>query len=134
MSDALEIGGLRDLLSTFRELEPALARAWRAGLKEVGEPVRAAAAAKAEENISHIGASWARGSVGNVGAPWAQMRIGASVDTVYVAPKSRNSGGSKRKNLAGLLEKQMDDALAEKTPETVALIELMVDRLIDRYS
>lgn len=133
MADALEIGGLTDLLRTFRELPPELARAWRAGLKDVAEPVRVAAESNVETNVSHIGAVWARGSIGNAGAPWAQMRIGASVDTVYVAPRSRNRGGSKRPNLAGLLEKQMDDALEEKTPEVFARVELMVDRLIEEH-
>lgn len=131
--DPLDVGGLRDLVQTFRELVPALATAWRAELKEIAEPVRAAAEANAEDNIPHIGAAWARSSFGGTGAPWAQMRIGVSVDTVYIAPKARNKGGSKRKNLAGLLEKQMDDALEEKTPEIVARMGLMVDRLIERY-
>lgn len=122
MSDALEIGGLRDLQRTFRELEPALAKALRAELKDVGEPVRAAAQVDALRDIT------------NIGPVWSLMRIGTSPSKgIYVAPKSRNKGGSKRPNLAGLLEKAMDDAVEEKAPEVFARMELTVNRLIERY-
>jgi hypothetical protein len=128
MADAFEIGGLRDLLTTFRELEPALAKALRAELREVAEPVKG----RAEQNVG--------AKITNILSPtamvdWWQMRTGTSVDGVYVAPGRRGTRdpSRKRRNLAGLLETQMDAALEEKTPEIAGRMELMVDRLIERY-
>lgn len=129
---AIEVRGLRDLVQTFRELEPALARAWAGELLSVAEPVKERAQQLAGSEISHILSDTAE-------VDWWRMRIGVdrSRGIVYVAPNQRGikQGEGKRPNLAGLLEtRAMQPALDQKAPEIYARVELMVDRLIEHYT
>lgn len=127
---AIEVGGLRDLVRTFRELEPALARAWRAELLAVAEPVKVRAQQLAGLEITNLLSPTAE-------VDWWEMRVGVEArdGVVYVAPKQRGikQGAGKRPNLAGLLLAQMDRALDENVPVIEARVELMVDGLIERY-
>lgn len=111
------VRGLPELQRAFKRISKDLSKEMQAELKDVGEPVRAAAEQLAVENISHIGDRWSR------------MRLGVTSRSVYVAPKARRRRGSPRPNLAPLLATQMEAALAANEERVVAGLERMIDRL-----
>jgi len=114
----IRVQGLRELQIAFSETSAEMKKALRAELREVAEPVRVGAESLAMKEISHLGPGWSR------------MRIGTTLNTVYVAPKSHRQGGSPRPNLAGLLmDKAMQPALEEAEPEILAGLTLMLDRV-----
>ena len=63
------------------------------------------------------------------------MKVGVTTHTVYVVPRQRGSKGSgpqKRKEFGPLLfERAMEPALEEKTLQTVAAVEVALDRIYD---
>ena len=91
----------------------------------MAEPVRAEAA------------SLAASSIRNIGPDWSRMRVGLTVDTVYVAPRQRGikKGSRKRRNLAPLLmERAMVPALEHHTDEIERAFGQMLDRVADNFS
>lgn len=91
----------------------------------MAEPVRAEAA------------SLAASSIRNIGPDWSRMRVGLTVDTVYVAPRQRGNkkGSRKRRNLAPLLlERAMEPALDHHTGEIERAFGQMLDRVADNFS
>jgi hypothetical protein len=54
------------------------------------------------------------------------MRLGATMKGVYVAPKTRPHGGSKRPNLAGELMESMEGALDSKRDAVYAEVDALV--------
>lgn len=63
----------------------------------------------------------------NIGAPWSEFKIGATVKGVYVAPKRRNRGGTRRPNLAGLLRTVMQEAVDANAEHVQAELDAMID-------
>ncbi len=118
---SVKVHGLRELNRTFTKMGKEVQKETRNQLREVGEPVRAAAERLAAAEIR------------NLGDRWGQMRLGVTTKLVYVAPKARPRGGSPRPNLAGLLLQRAMLPAVERNEETVVLaLEHMLDRLADR--
>lgn len=126
--EGVRVEGLRELQRGLKNVGSDFSKKLRGELRAAGESVRSLAESKAESNIRNIGASWARGSLRNVGAPWARMRVGVTATMVYVAPMSRNQGGSPRPNLGGLLmTRALIPAADERQDETLLAVEHLLD-------
>jgi hypothetical protein len=110
----IEIKGQKELEVAFLELRKEVFLELKAELLHAGEQVRGEAQTRAAFEIT------------NIGPRWQQMRIGATVKGVYVAPKTRPHGGSKRPNLAGELMESMEGALDAKRDEVYAEVDAMV--------
>jgi hypothetical protein len=110
----IEIKGQKELEMAFLELRKEVFLELKAELLHAGEQVRTEAQARAGFEIT------------NIGPRWQQMRIGATVKGVYVAPKTRPHGGSKRPNLAGELMESMEGALDAKRDAVYAEVDAMV--------
>lgn len=90
----------------------------REGLQEAAEPVRSTAE------------SYAFGGIRNIGHDWGRMRVGFSGGVVYVAPATRNSGGSPRPKFGTLLlAEAMMPALEREAPRVEEKLGEMLDRL-----
>lgn len=87
----IHVKGQKELERAFKQLRKEVLQDLRPTLLRLAEPVRATAETLAVQEIENIGDQWGR------------MRIGATVKGVYVAPRSKNRGGSRRPNLSGLL-------------------------------
>src|SRR5215471_4605559 len=92
---------------TFLGMKPALL--------QIAGNVRADAHTRADDEIT------------NIGAPWSEFKIGATVKGVYVAPKRRNRGGTRRPNLAGLLRTVMEQTVDENAERVRAELDAMID-------
>lgn len=121
----IRVQGLRELNSAFGRLSAQLKAEIKGELSAAAEPVRARASDLASSEIR------------NIGDLWSQMRVGVTTSLVYVAPKQRRKRGHAgpryaRPNLAPLLmNRAMQPALDEKTPEVVSLLDVMLGRLSD---
>ena len=89
---AVVVRGYSGLMRAFAQAERDVKLGLRHGLRDVAQPI----AGTAEE--------LARSRITNIGDQWPRMRVGVTQKVVYVAPRQRNKGGSKRRNLAGLLD------------------------------
>lgn len=114
----IAIEGLSELQRDLRKYNTDLKKELKTTLAAAAEPIRVRAQSLAAASISHIGPTW------------QQMRIGVITSGVYLAPKTRGKGGSKRPNLAGLL---MDDAMQPAVDSgadaVMAALEVMLDAL-----
>ncbi len=114
----VRVQGLRELDRALNAYAKDAQKGMRKDLRVVAEPVRAMAEQLAVGNISNIGAAWSR------------MRIGVTSRAVYVAPKSRNAGGSPRRNVGTLLmERAMQPALDRNTDEVIRGMEHILDTI-----
>lgn len=83
----------------FRVADKTLSRELRKGLRDSAEPVRSDAEMLAGTRISNMGAPASADA-----QDWRRMRVGVTRTSVYVAPRSRASSGSrKRRNLFDLM-------------------------------
>jgi len=115
---AVDVQDYRALMRAFARADKTIQKEVKSELKGAAEPVRSDAERIAVESISHIG------------LPWSRMRVGITRRSVYVAPRRRNKGGSKRKNLAGLLMGEaMIPALERNEGETVARVNKAIDEM-----
>lgn len=99
-------------------------RELRGELKSIGEPIRSDAQ------------SLALAGIRNVGIPWAEMRVGLSVDTVFVVPARKSRGGKsvKRPNLGRLLmEKALEPALARNHDRIADDVDAALGRVVARF-
>lgn len=88
----VRVEGLAELQRAFGVANKTLARELRKGLRESAEPVKADAEVLASTRIRNMTSSWSR------------MRVGVTRTSVYVAPRSRATSGSrKRRNLFDLM-------------------------------
>ena len=89
----VQVRGLFDLNRELLAASRGVRVGTRKALLDLAAPVRSDAS------------SLARVTIPRIGLAWSQMRVGATVDTVYVAPvqRGRRSGRRKRPNLAPLL-------------------------------
>lgn len=112
----IQVKGAAELEAAFLSLRREVLTELRPALREIGELVRADAERKADSGISHIGPAWGR------------MRLGVTLESVYITPRSRRQGGSPRPNLAGLLmDRAMQPALDENQEAAVARLDLLVE-------
>ncbi len=119
----VKVHGLKELNRAFARASKDARREVRHVEGEIAEPVRRDAESLASREISHIGTQW------------SAMRIGVTRKSIYVAPKRRNRGGSKRPNLAGLLmDKAMQPALKKNQDNIEARVELALDKLADHFN
>jgi hypothetical protein len=120
--EGVEVQGLRDFYRALGTLERGTQAALRQGLLEGAEPVRVRAQSLAASQIR------------NMTSDWSKMKVGATAAAlVYVAPKARRKGGSKRPNLAGLLMKRaMRPALRQKQHEVERAVARAMSKAIHR--
>lgn len=121
-ASAIKIDGLAQFQKTLKSCERDVRLGVKASLRAAAEPVRVEAERLAPQEIK------------NVGPDWSQMRVGLTTSVLYVAPKQRTSSqqGRKRRNMAGLLGRVLDDALESKSSEAEGLIEKALDDILER--
>jgi hypothetical protein len=116
---AIRVRGLRELNRAFARADRKLRLEKNDALKRAAEPVRADAEAMAVAGISRIG------------VPWSRMRVGVTMQVVYVAPKqraSRANGRLRRPKLAPLLmDRAMQPALDRNRDEVVRRVDALLD-------
>lgn len=124
------VKGLRDVNAAFAHTDREIRLGWRAGMRQVAEPVRRDAEASALTGIRNMSAS----------PRWARMRVGVTRQMVYVAPRQRGvrtagDRGLARPNLAGLLmSRAMQPALDRHEQEVNANFERLLDRVADDFN
>jgi hypothetical protein len=117
-SAVVEIEGLREFQRNLQKINRGAAGAVRKGLRTAAEPAR--------RNVE----THAVKSIRNIGPQWSRMRIGAPAGSIYIAPKSRNRGGSPRPNLSRLLlNEAMIPGVGEKRKEFLRQVGKEFDRL-----
>jgi len=108
----VRVEGLRELQHAFAVADKTLARELRKGLRESAEPVRADAEMLAGTRIR------------NMTEEWSRMRVGVTRTSVYVAPRSRNRGGRKRRNLFDLMTgRSLEPALNANVEEVTSRLD-----------
>lgn len=113
----VHIKGKAELEAAFADLRREVLLGMKPELIALGERVKQEAISRAPDEIS------------NIMGRWGQFRIGISVRNpmVYVAPKVRRRSGSPRPNLAGMLDKVMQESAEHHQEELVAGFEALVD-------
>lgn len=124
MAGEVRVAGLKELNRALKRTSKDVRLGIRKELRAVAEPVRSDAETLAFARISHIG------------VPWSRMRVGVTLDTVYVAPRqrgvgSRGSSSRRRPRLAGLL---MDKAMRPALDYHADQIEDRVDDMLGRVA
>lgn len=112
--------GLPELRRAFRAADRALDRELVKGLRRSAEPVRADAEVLAGSSIRNMGPP------GPGAQDWRRMRVGVTKDTVYVAPRSRSRGATKRRrrNLFDLMTgRSLEPALDANVDEVVERVD-----------
>lgn len=108
MADAVQVQGLRDLVTAFRVASKEVARDVRTAIEQAGEPIRQDAQQLVRTQISGM----ARSRI-----PWWEIRTGIQRSTIgYIVPQQRGvktRGGERRRrpNLAPLIAEQEQAAL-----------------------
>jgi hypothetical protein len=122
------VTGLRELSAAFAHAERQTRLGFRAGLRDVAEPVRRDAEQLALSAIPRMSASPA----------WSRMRTGVTRSLVYVAPRKRGTRGRtprSRPNLADLLmDKAMEPALERHANEIEGRMEQFMDHIADDFN
>lgn len=126
MAGAIEVVGLKELERGLHAINRDVDRELRDGLRVIAQPVASLAGQLAGREVRNLLSPTAA-------IDWWKMRVGFSSGVVYVAPATRNTGGSKRPNLAGLLAKPMQEAVDTSEPAIVAGVERIIDRLVEKY-
>jgi hypothetical protein len=124
------VKGLRDVNAAFAKTDRDLRLGWRAGMRQVAEPVRRDAEQSAMSDIRRM-----------PGSPkWARMRVGVTRQMVYVAPRQRGTrgrgpAGRARPNLGNLLmDRAMQPALERHEHEITARFEQLLDKVADGFN
>ena len=111
----IRLRGQKELEAAFLQLRREVLVELRPALLDLGK------------GVAEDAGRYARSDISNVGDTWSQFRIGTTVRGVYVAPKARNRGGSKRRNMGGLLLDVMGKAADGHRDEMWKKLELLVD-------
>lgn len=116
---AISVQGLRDLQKAFSLAEKGVGRELRDTLREVAKPVQHDAERLAVDRIPRIG------------LPWSRMRVGVTLNSVYVAPKQRGKGRGRdprrRPNLFDLLlGRALEPALEQNQDQVIREVEDML--------
>jgi hypothetical protein len=118
----VRVSGLRELNRALDGYADGAQKDMRKDLQKAIEPVRRDAEQLAVSSIRNIGPTWAR------------MRAGATSRVAYVAPATRNRGGSPRSNLGRLLfEEAMQPALEQNEAEIEEAVEDLLDAIGRRF-
>lgn len=122
------VKGLREVNAAFAHTDREIRLGWRAGMREVVEPVRRDAEVSAQQSIRNMPSS----------PRWARMRVGVTRSMVYVAPRQKGTRGrraGRRPNLADLLmDRAMQPALDRHEHEITARVEQLLDRVADDFN
>ncbi len=125
MVGTVRVTGWRELDAAFRKINKDVDKQIRGILALAAQPVQRRAEELAGSRITNL----------HSGDPWSQMRIGVTTKVVYVAPQRRGSKGigpQKRKEFGTLLmDRAMEPALEENTLQTVAAVEVALDRIYE---
>jgi len=132
---AVVVKGLRDVNAAFAKTDRDIRLGWRAGMRQVAEPVRRDAETLALSGIRRMPSS----------PRWARMRTGVTRNMVYVAPRQRGVRWNKknpgyrfnlrRPNLANLLmERAMQPALEAHEHDITARFEQLLDHAADNFN
>lgn len=118
LNATVQVDGLADLSRALGKVNRDAARTVRAEIIEAAQPARPVAEGYAISRIS------------NMTGPWSRMRIGMTVNGVYLAPASRRSRGSPRPNLSPLLRKKsMEPAVERESPRIHKRVDEALQRL-----
>jgi len=124
--ETIRVRGLKEFQRACLKADKNMRKDVRDRLLKVAEPVKSSAEQLASRNIR------------NIGAKWSQMRIGATTNVVYVAPKQRSRHTPpqlKRPNLAPLLmNNAMLPALDANAPNVERELEHMLDAMSEDWS
>lgn len=113
---AVHIKGLAELNRAFARLGPETKYTLREALSRAADPV------------ARDAASLAMADIDNMTQHWARMRVGTTIELVYVVPASRRRNGSPRPNLAGLLmDRAMEPALDRNEEEIMVAAESAIE-------
>lgn len=125
----IHVRGYREIVKAFDKADRSINQEIQAAFKDVAEPIRAGAEARARASIPHLGPRW------------GLMRTGLTRTRVYVAPRERGKASRvnrrlARPNLAGLLlDRAMQPSLdanegqvSARFDEALARIESIWDR------
>lgn len=124
----VRVRGLVELNRALRRTEKDVRLGIRKELRSVAEPIRSDAETLASSSIRNIGPNWSR------------MRVGLTVDTIYVAPrergvKRRGEQRRRRPNMADLLmNRAMQPALERHKDDIERDFGRMLDRVADNFS
>ena len=108
------VRGRKELEASFIEMRREVLRGIKPALLAAAKPIADDAHGRTLTDIPSITDRW------------SQYRIGATVRGIYVAPKARRRGGSPRKNLAPMLEREMVAARDRNEAEVYAAIETVI--------
>lgn len=110
------VKGRDEVAAAFEECRREVIVGIKPALLTAAKPIAEDAHSKTLADITHIG------------EPWSQFRIGATVHTVYVAPKRRRRpGNSPRPNLAPMLHREMEAAVARNQDVALAAMEAVTE-------
>lgn len=132
MSGAIRVKGLGDMNRALARTSKDVRLGIRKELREVGKPIGDEAQHLARSNISGL-----RKRVGKKGRDWSKMRVGATLDLVYVVPRQRGlkSGPRKRRDFADLMMNDaMQPALDHHGPDIEREVDKMLGRVSERFS
>ncbi len=125
METVVRVKGLTGLQHALKRVGADTSVKFTALLLAAAEPVRRRAETLSAENITKL----------QTGDRWDQMRSGVFASKfVYIAPRARGSrsGPRKRPTFGPMLLHEMEEALVETAPEVYALVEVALDRLLER--
>jgi hypothetical protein len=126
MPPAIRVRGLAELQRAFKRVDVDMRVGLKGLLLAAAEPARVRAEQLATSNITNL----------HAGDKWGRMRTGVTTRVVYIAPKTRGARGfgpQKRPSFGPmLLEEAMEPALDQTRPEVYALVEIALDRLLER--
>jgi hypothetical protein len=123
----VKVHGLKELQRAFGKADKDEAKALRATMKEVAQPVKRAAEGKALAKVRNM-----------PGSPkWSTMRLGYARSIVYMVPKQKGTHGRgplMRPNLKDLLlDRAMIPALDENREQVVRGVEHMLETVGKRW-
>lgn len=119
----IQVEGLATLDRALKELEPEIQAELKVALRAAAQPVRSRT-----ERLTFYDISGMRRAKRS---RWWDMRLGGGA-YVYLAPASRNRGGSPRPNLSDLLLEEMRKGVEREEPNIVEDVEHAIDHAIKK--
>jgi len=103
----VRVEGLAELRTAFRRAGSEMDKDLDAALKSAAEPVRTTGQGLLRSRIK-------RGKI-----DWSALRVGITRHTVYVAPAKRRTVGSRRRNLAPVIQEEALNPALEQNVQRV---------------
>jgi len=133
---AVVVEGLRDVNAAFAKTDRDLRLGWRAGMRQVAEPVKRDASASAMSEIPRMSAKKK--------VDWSKMRVGVTCIVVYVAPRQKGTRGRGPRSRGAntgppsfgdlLMDRAMQPALERHEHEITARFENLLDHVADNFN